>query len=160
MRIQCTLRVDDGENTRSGGAIVRVRRLRSGEIENLRAAILVARSDADPDEGDPVLFVLERGYSGIGRTVARLVVGFGVVVVMLAGVVAFLVPDVAVPVLGLAMAPAVVAVAFTVAFSARYDTGLTIRGGGQMRSEGWNGIHVVDLGSFAAVTVVPRRGER
>ncbi len=153
MRIRCEAEADDGQSGRRGRSVVRIRRLPDGEIDELRAAIHNTRTDGGTNDAEQVVFALERGYSARGRGLARLVVGVGVVVVMFAAVVAFLAPDTAAVALGFVLAPAIVAVALTVLFSATHDTGLTIRSDGTMRSEGWNGIRVVDLASCAEVTV-------
>lgn len=129
--------------------VIRARNIPSARRKELRTAIRAARDGS----GEGELFVLERGYSGRGRAVARLAVGLGVVVAMLAAVVAFLAPDSANNVLGLGVIPAAMVAGFTALFSYTHDTGVRISADGVLRTEGWGGIRELDLRSFARVTV-------
>jgi len=129
--------------------VVRVRKIPSAREKELRTAIRAARDGS----GEGELFALERGYSDRGRVVARLAVGLGVVVAMLAAVAAFLVPDSANSILGLGLIPAAMVAGFAALFSYTYDTGVRVRADGMLRSEGWSGIREFDLRSCARVTV-------
>ncbi|MEZ5247108.1 MAG: hypothetical protein R2707_18620 [Acidimicrobiales bacterium] len=146
MRINCWHEVGRKNAAKD---VVRVRNIPSARQKELRTAIRAARDGS----GDGELFVLERGYSNRGRAVARLAVGVGVVVAMLAAVAAFLAPDSATDILGLGVIPAVMVAGFTAYFSSTYDTGVRISADGVLQTEGWGGIRTIDLRSFARVTV-------
>ena len=146
MRINCWHEVGRRNASKQ---VIRVRNIPAARQKELRAAIRAARDGS----GEGELFVLERGYSATGRAVARLAVGLGVVVAMLAAVAAFLSPDAATDILGLGVIPAVMVAGVTAWFSFTHDTGLRIDAGGTVRTEGWGGIRNVDLRSFARVTV-------
>lgn len=146
MRIRCWREVGR-ENAAKD--VVRVRNIPSARQKELRTAIRAAHDGT----GEGELFVLERGYSDRGRAVARLALGLGVVVAMLAAVAAFLAPDSATIMLGLGVIPAAVVAGFTAWFSYTHDTGVRIHSGGVLRTEGWGGIRELDLRSFARVTV-------
>lgn len=120
----------------------------------LRAAVAAVRTDPPPSgEGDDVVFALPRGYSATGRAWARLAVGVGVVVAMLAAMVAFVAPGSAAAVLVLVALPAATLAAVTASLSFVHDTGLTVFADGTLVVEGWGGIRRLDLRSFARVTV-------
>lgn len=129
--------------------VVRFRQIPGARQKELRAAIRAARAGG----GEGVLFELERGYSDRGRAVARLAVGVGVVVVMVAAVAAFVAPDSASAILGFALIPAAMVAVFTAWFSFTHDTGVRIEAGGGLRAEGWGGIRDIDLRSYLRVTV-------
>jgi hypothetical protein len=146
MRINCWHEVG---RKRAAKDVVRVRNISGARRKELRAAIRVARDGS----GEGELFLLERGYSNRGRAAARVAVGLGVVVAMLAAVAAFLAPDSADNILGLGVIPAVIVAGFTAYFSYTYDTGLRVRADGVLQTEGWGGIRTIDLRSFVRVTV-------
>jgi hypothetical protein len=127
--------------------------VRAAVQRELRAAVAAVRADPARTDGERVVFVLARGYSARGRALARLAVGVGVVVAMLAAMVAFVVPDSAAAILVLVALPASMVAAVTATLSFVHDTGLTVLADGTLVVEGWGGVRRLDLRSFARVTV-------
>ncbi len=128
---------------------MRFRRVPDAETVALRSALRVARSG----DGNGLIYELDRGFSGGVRAVARLVLGIGVVVAMLAAVAAFLIPSAAGLLLLLGVVPTVVLATGAAALGYWRDTGLRVFADGRMRREGWGGISERNVREYARVTV-------